>query len=130
MPNRVWFAKTPAMLMVLTLQGYCQLEAKSPVFETKSSNSRTVNQQLKGFCGRSKRQRMAQVDNTPVRKCSLNFLSFAPRKIVFLTPGFGYSITPVPKFRMGQGWKTAFIFPMLAGRGGDIRRTLDLPSKV
>ena len=30
--------------------GYCQLEAKSPVFETKSSNSRTVNQQLKGFC--------------------------------------------------------------------------------
>src|SRR5262245_10675896 len=25
-----------------------------------------------------------------------------------LTPGFGYSITPVPKFRMGQGWKTAF----------------------
>ena len=44
--------------------GYCQLEAKSPVFETKSSNSRTVNQQLKGFCGRSKRQRMAQVDNT------------------------------------------------------------------
>jgi hypothetical protein len=43
---------------------YCQLEAKSPVFETKSSNSRTVNQQLKDFCGQSKRQRMAQVDNT------------------------------------------------------------------
>ena len=23
------------------------------------------------------------------------------------------TFTPVPKFRMGQGWKTAFIFPML-----------------
>jgi histidinol-phosphate/aromatic aminotransferase/cobyric acid decarboxylase-like protein len=34
-------------------------------------------------------------------------------KDTILTPGFGYSITPVPKFPDRPGRKTAFIFPML-----------------
>jgi hypothetical protein len=31
--------------------GYCQVEVNSPVFETKSSNTGTMNQQLRGRCG-------------------------------------------------------------------------------
>ena len=43
---------------------YCQVEANSPVLETKSSNSGTMNQQLRRWCRRSRPRRMAQVDNT------------------------------------------------------------------